>query len=270
MKTILNIFLVLFCTVSVAQQNINAKIVKADSLRARIDTLNLINLNQYSITVNDTLLTDYIGEHGGGGVTFPLLAPNNLSTPMYSFNNNVNTGLGILGNNVFLQNGFITGNVNIQATGLGGVFIEGIKYPSSDGTVGQVLTTDGSGELSFQEFPSSNNTYLPVVSNLTNIASISPTITDFFRIGSLVSISGVIFIDKTSDTGAASFNMTIPITSNFNSQQDASGLVLASEQSDVGSGTFRALNGDSVLVFLLDGTTVGVEGFHFYGTYRIE
>jgi len=40
-------------------------------------------------------------------------------------------------------------DLNIRALGTGKVAISGIKYPSSDGTNGQVLTTNGSGVLSF-------------------------------------------------------------------------------------------------------------------------
>ena len=65
----LTIFLLnLFIVVEVfSQLNVTAKLVRADSIRGRVDTLNMINLNQYAITVNDTLLQDYIAAKGGGG-----------------------------------------------------------------------------------------------------------------------------------------------------------------------------------------------------------
>ena len=44
-----------------------------------------------------------------------------------------------------------TGNANVggDATITGGLTANGLVYPSSDGTVGQVIKTDGSGNLSF-------------------------------------------------------------------------------------------------------------------------
>jgi hypothetical protein len=42
------------------------------------------------------------------------------------------------------------GNINVAPNGTGSVIIDGLSYPKSDGTNGQVLTTNGSGTLSFQ------------------------------------------------------------------------------------------------------------------------
>jgi len=41
------------------------------------------------------------------------------------------------------------GNISLTPHGTGSVVIDGLSYPQSDGTNGQVLTTDGSGGLSF-------------------------------------------------------------------------------------------------------------------------
>ena len=48
-------------------------------------------------------------------------------------------------------------NIDIKITpkGTGKVVLDGIKYPNSDGSVGQVLSTDGSGNLSFTTISSS-------------------------------------------------------------------------------------------------------------------
>ena len=42
------------------------------------------------------------------------------------------------------------GNINITPDGTGAVVIDGLSYPTADGTNGQVLTTNGTGTLSFQ------------------------------------------------------------------------------------------------------------------------
>ena len=43
------------------------------------------------------------------------------------------------------------GNIAITPNGTGKVILDGLSYPTSDGTANQVLTTDGSGNLSFAD-----------------------------------------------------------------------------------------------------------------------
>ena len=58
-----------------------------------------------------------------------------------------------LGGNLDVNNKSIVstsnGNIILQPDGAGKVSISGINYPTTDGTNGQILTTDGSGNLSF-------------------------------------------------------------------------------------------------------------------------
>ena len=50
------------------------------------------------------------------------------------------------------------GNINITPDGNGSVVIDGLSHPQSDGTAGQFLKTDGSGNLSFSAVPSGSFT----------------------------------------------------------------------------------------------------------------
>lgn len=43
------------------------------------------------------------------------------------------------------------GNINITPNGTGKVVLDGLSYPTADGTDGQVLTTDGSGNIAFED-----------------------------------------------------------------------------------------------------------------------
>lgn len=43
------------------------------------------------------------------------------------------------------------GNINITPDGTGKVVIDGLSYPTADGSDGQVLTTDGSGNIAFED-----------------------------------------------------------------------------------------------------------------------
>ena len=63
------------------------------------------------------------------------------------------------------------GNIRVTPNGTGSVVLDGLSYPQADGTNGQYLQTDGSGNLSFSTVPISGSTFtlgswtLSVVSN---------------------------------------------------------------------------------------------------------
>ena len=60
----------------------------------------------------------------------------------------LNTNLGTNSGNITIADG-ANGNISITPNGTGSVVLDGLSYPQSDGTSGQVLTTNGSGQLSF-------------------------------------------------------------------------------------------------------------------------
>ena len=51
------------------------------------------------------------------------------------------------------------GDINITPNGTGSVVLDGLSHPQADGTAGQVLATDGSGQLSFTSSPSALSFY---------------------------------------------------------------------------------------------------------------
>ena len=63
------------------------------------------------------------------------------------------------------------GKISLTPNGTGSVVLDGLSYPQADGTNGQYLQTDGSGNLSFSTVPISGSTFtlgswtLSVVSN---------------------------------------------------------------------------------------------------------
>ena len=76
------------------------------------------------------------GSGGGGG----LAAVVDDTTPQLGGNLDVN------GNSIVSAS---NGNIALSPNGSGTVIIDGLTYPSTDGTDGQALTTDGAGALSF-------------------------------------------------------------------------------------------------------------------------
>lgn len=75
------------------------------------------------------------------------------SVPSGGISNIVEDTTPQLGGNLDVNGNSITstsnGNITITPNGTGSVVLDGLTYPSTDGTNGQVLTTDGSGNLSF-------------------------------------------------------------------------------------------------------------------------
>ena len=106
------------------------------------------------------------GDGGGGSGVFKSLTP---PTDL------VNDSSPQLGADLDVQTHSIvsTSNRNIAITpnGSGKVVLDGLSYPTADGTNGQYLQTDGSGNLSFSTVPISGSTFtlgdwtLSVVSN---------------------------------------------------------------------------------------------------------
>lgn len=63
------------------------------------------------------------------------------------------------------------GDVNITPDGSGSVVIDGLSHPQADGSAGQVMVTDGSGNLSFSSSPSSLSFYPQVITILSTGSS---------------------------------------------------------------------------------------------------
>lgn len=67
-------------------------------------------------------------------------------------------------------------------------------------------------------------TYTPTFSNLSNLDSVTSLIFYYQRIGNQVMVKGTATVDPTA-AGAGSFEMTIPISSDFNDVKDAIGTI---------------------------------------------
>jgi hypothetical protein len=61
----------------------------------------------------------------------------------------LNTNNGTNSGTIVIQDGE-NGNISVTPNGTGSVVLDGLSYPQADGSNGHVLTTNGSGTLSFQ------------------------------------------------------------------------------------------------------------------------
>ena len=63
------------------------------------------------------------------------------------------------------------GDIQITPDGTGKVVLDGLSYPTADGTSGQVISTDGAGTLSFSTVSGGGGTYNNYTANATLVAS---------------------------------------------------------------------------------------------------
>lgn len=66
----------------------------------------------------------------------------------------LNTNSGSNSGSIVIADG-ANNNIEITPNGTGSVVVDGISYPQADGNAGEVLTTDGSGQLSFADVSAS-------------------------------------------------------------------------------------------------------------------
>jgi hypothetical protein len=85
--------------------------------------------------------------------------------------------------------------------------------PVDDGTAGQVLTSDGSGVLSW-ETPGSgtvfSGTYTPSLTNSVNLDSATPSTCQYMRIDNVLNVSCKITVDPTDTFTATSVSISLP------------------------------------------------------------
>ena len=99
-------------------------------------------LDGLSHPTSDGSAGQFLKTDGGGNLAFATVTTDlsGDSTPQLGGNLDVN------GNSIVSAS---NGNISITPNGSGKVILDGLSHPTSDGSNGQVLTTDGAGNLSF-------------------------------------------------------------------------------------------------------------------------
>jgi hypothetical protein len=112
---------------------------------------NLISANTI-ITTNITTGNLYTGTGSGGFITGANLITSNNITVTNLTATNLNIIGGITDNSGILSiatTGGTNANIELTADGTGRIGLDGMYWPNADGTVGQVLQTSGTGDLSW-------------------------------------------------------------------------------------------------------------------------
>lgn len=83
------------------------------------------------------------------------------------------------------------GNLTLNTSGTGIITIKGSSWPTGTGTPNQVLTTNGSGTLSWQDAASNNTVENGIVAAGTDLASATPLTSNYSVVGTSGSGTGV-------------------------------------------------------------------------------
>lgn len=110
------------------------------------------------------------------------------------------------------------------------------------------------------------NTYTPTHTALSNLDTTTPRVTGYSRVGNMVTISGGFSADPTA-AGACSFEMSLPIASNFANTFEAGG-TSALEVGGEPGGISAVVANDTLLIQWVAAVTVD-SAYTFTVTYRI-
>lgn len=113
-----------------------------------------------------------------------------------------------------------------------------------------------------------SGTYTPTRTNVANVTSSSVTTCQYMRVGSVVTVSGLIDIQPTAVGSVTQIDLTLPIASNFGSSSDAAGTANATGVASESAGIYAESAGDKArLQFVSTSLSNTTYAFHF--TYRI-
>jgi hypothetical protein len=173
------------------------------------------------------------------------------------------------------------GNNQISSVNTAGKITTGaITFPNTDGTNGQVLSTNGSGSIGWTNMSTSgtiNVGYVPygytspsLAGNFTYDATSK---LNYIRIGNMVLFNG--YIGKFSQNAGtrSTVNFALPIASNFINKTDAIGTVSADNSTSTGvtGAVYASPSDDNLIVSFITTNTTATDIFiSFSGSYIIK
>jgi len=210
----------------------------------------------YNIAIGSNVLGGYLtsGEQNVGIGAFNI---SSISTGSYNTvigggsGTNINTGI---------RNTFVGFNINGISTGSANTVIGAGNYMLGN-ISDNIIISDGNGNIKFHYTgsgttqinsnlvvtgnTSANNllsgTYVPTLSNATNITSSSAHTCTYTRVGDVVTVYGNLDFDVNANSTTTTINLSLPIPSNFTHTDDLSGL-----------GAWTNLNNSVVLTIMAD------------------
>jgi hypothetical protein len=114
------------------------------------------------------------------------------------------------------------------------------------------------------------DTYTPTITNVNNVGSSNPYACQYMRVGKVVTVSGTLDITATSNNTQTNFRVSLPIASNFATQQQCAGAGYKTNNTNTGHGiSVTADTTNNEAYFDYYETHGGADTFSFTFTYQI-
>lgn len=112
-------------------------------------------------------------------------------------------------------------------------------------------------------------TYTPTLTNSANISASTASVLQYYRIGNMVTVAGVVTIDPITTTTLTTLGMTLPVASNFTTAVDGGGTGAAQTVADGALSIFTdATNDRMTLQYICTDVTNHAFSIHF--TYQVK
>ena len=154
------------------------------------------------------------------------------------------------------------GNIAITPNGTGSVVLDGLNWPQADGTTGYVLTTNGSGQLSWSAKNQDTDTTNFNVTDGTTSTNIQDSDTVTFTGGTFMTVTNVAGEFTLDADNTTEFNITDGTTSSLIEENDTISFIGGANMTVTNSpaGTLTFVSDNTTDFNVSDGSTVsGVE-----------
>jgi hypothetical protein len=154
------------------------------------------------------------------------------------------------GNNVFKDN--VSGTVNLR----------------SIVATGGITATQNTNDITITSPALASGQYIPVLNNNTNVAGSTAFQAQWLRVGDTVTVSGKVTIDPVQNNQQTILNISLPVPSNFGSQEDLSGVAGCPSVSGQQAGIYADTVGDRAALDFVSGSS-SIHDFFFTFSYQI-
>lgn len=145
-----------------------------------------------------------------------------------------------------------------------GVGTTGATGPTGTGATGPTGPTGATGPTG-----GSSGVYSPAPTGGVNLDA-NPTATEaqYMQVGNTVTVSGAFTADPTAPASTTSFEMTIPVASNFGATEDAAGTAFCGAIAGQGAAITASVTNDRVVVSWISGDVTSKSWSYIY-SYQV-